>query len=240
MSHAVKRLNIEEFVRPEVIVNPYPYYESLRSEPPQFGLLDYPPGTIPGQDKPHPAWALFNYDDVASAARTHDSFSSRDPMQEASAAPTLMLVNHDRPEHTVLRSIAQKAFTPKRVLEDVGPWAEEVVAGMFERLESPEMDFMESFAVEVPARFLTRLIGTPEEDWPLLRDWGNAFMVTADYTAEQRNQRNREVEAYYTEAVMARYEDIARGIQPPDDLMTAFINVEHGGRTLSAEEVIRF
>jgi cytochrome P450 len=161
-------------------------------------------------------------------------------MQEASAAPTLMLVNHDRPEHTVLRSIAQKAFTPKRVLEDVGPWAEKVVAGMFDRLESPEMDFMESFAVEVPARFLTRLIGTPEEDWPLLRDWGNAFMVTADYTAEQRNQRNREVEAYYTEAVMARYEDIARGIQPPDDLMTAFINVEHGGRTLSPEEVIRF
>lgn len=240
MSQAIQRIDIEEFVRPEVIVNPYPYYESLRNEPPQFGLLDYPPGTVPGQDEPHPAWAIFNYDDVANAARSHQFFSSRDPMQEASAAPTLMLVNHDRPEHTVLRAIAQKAFTPKRVLEDVGPWAEKTVADMFNRLESPEMDFMESFAVEVPARFLTRLIGTPEEDWHLLRDWGNAFMVTADFTVEERNKRNKEIEAYYTDAVMARYEDIAQGRQAPDDLMTGFINAEHGGRTLTQEEVIRF
>lgn len=240
MNQVVQSFDMQHFVRPEVIENPYPYYETLRELPPQFGLLDYPPGTVPGQDEPHPSWAVFNYEDVARAAREHDFFSSRDPMQESSEAPTLMLVNHDRPEHTLLRAIAQQAFTPKRVLEDVGPWAEKTVAEMFDRLESPEMDFMDSFAVEIPARFLTRLIGTPEEDWHLLRDWGNAFMVTADFTIEERNQHNRDLGAYYKEAVMRRYKDIEQGKQPPDDLMTGFIGAAHNDRTLSVEEVIRF
>ncbi|MDP5070719.1 MAG: cytochrome P450, partial [Congregibacter sp.] len=82
---------------PEVIKNPYPHYAALRGLAPQFGLLDYPPGTIPGQDEPRPAWVFLKYDDVVRIARDHESFSSRDEMQEASSAPTLMLVNHDRP-----------------------------------------------------------------------------------------------------------------------------------------------
>lgn len=194
--------SVEQLVNPKVIANPYPYYAMLRPMPPAFGLRDWPPGTIPGQDEPHPAWAILRYEDVVSAARNHDVFSSRDPMQEASQAPTLMLVNHDRPEHTYLRAIAQKAFTPKRAMADVAPWAEKTVTDMFDRLKETELDFMESFAVEVPARFLTQLMGTPEHDWPLLRDWGSAFMVTSDFTAEQRLQSNHEIAEYYAAAVI--------------------------------------
>ncbi len=240
MPMTAKPVGIEGLVCPQVIANPYPHYAALRAHPPQFGLLDFPPGTIPGEDEPHPAWAIVRYEDVAAVARNHEVFSSRDPMQEASSAPTLMLVNHDRPEHTRLRAIAQKAFTPKRVIEDVAPWAEQTVAGMFERLADTEMDFMETFAVEVPARFLARLIGTPDADWPLLRGWGNAFMVTADFTPAQRNASNAEIAAYYAEAVGARYRDIEQGKSVPDDLMTAFIQSSHEGSRLTPEEVIRF
>ena len=102
------------------------------------------------------------------------------------------------------------------------------------------MDFMESFAAELPARFLTRLIGTPDQDWPLLRGWGNAFMVTSQLSAAQRSQSNKEVTEYYTEAVQNRYRAIDDGKAVPDDLMTAFINAEHEGQTLSQQEVIRF
>lgn len=231
---------VADLVKPEVIANPYPYYALLRDSPPQFGLRDWPPGTIPGQDEPFPAWALFKYEDVAAAARDNVVFSSRDPMQEASTAPTLMLVNHDKPEHTRLRSIAQRAFSPKRVVEDVAPWAENAVAEMFDRLSDTEFDFMESFAVEIPSRFLTRLIGTPEEDWHLLRDWGNAFMVTSDYSAQQRQESNQQLGQYYTDQVAQRFADIESGKDVPDDLMTAFIRTEYEGATLSVEEVVRF
>ena len=40
-------------------------------------------------------------------------------MQEASEAPSMMLVNHDQPEHTFLRNVARQAFSPKRVDQDV-------------------------------------------------------------------------------------------------------------------------
>lgn len=231
---------LSDLVTPDVIQNPYPYYDKLRQQPIQFGLKDWPPGTIPGADEPFPAWALFRYEDVAAAARNHEVFSSRDPMQEASSAPTLMLVNHDKPEHTRLRSIAQRAFSPKRVVEDVAPWAEQTIAMMFDQLASNEFDFMDSFAVEIPARFLARLIGTPDDDWQKLRDWGNAFMVTSNYSAEQRQASNEQLAAYYIDQVQQRYALIEQGGDVPDDLMSAFIQTDYEGQYLTPEEVTRF
>jgi cytochrome P450 len=235
-----ENFTVDQLLRPDVIANPYPYYDLLREQLPQFGLLDYPPGTVPGQDVPRPAWVFLKYADVSAISRNNEVFSSRDIMQEESEAPTLMLVNHDKPRHTVLRALAQKAFTPKRVGEDVGPWAEKTVADMCERTGAGEIDFMENFAVEVPARFMTRLIGTPEKDWPELRKWGNAFMVTSDFTAEERNQCNKEIAEYYQAAVLERRADMQAGKTVPDDLMSAFLTAEHEGNTLTVEEVIRF
>lgn len=226
--------------RPEVIRNPYPYYAILRDLPPQFGLRDFPPGTVPGQDEPHPAWVLLKYEDVAAAANNYEAFSSQDPVQEASVAPTLMLVNHDRPRHTELRGIAQQAFTPKRVEYDVAPWVEATVANMIDGLFHREIDFMQCFAPDLPAKVMTHLIGTPEEDYISLRRWANAFMVTSDFTVEERNRCNAQIAAYYTEAVNQRYNDIEKGLIAPDDLMTAFIKAEHEGSKLTRDEVVRF
>lgn len=232
--------DVSQLNTPEVIANPYPHYAALREQAPQFGLLDFPPGTIPGQDEPRPAWAFLRYADVAQIARDFDAFSSRDEMQEASSAPTLMLVNHDRPEHRFLRGIAQEAFLPKRVEEDIAPWAEQTIAAMIKNIGGGNIDVMQSYAVELPARFVTRLIGTPEEDWPLLRNWSNAFMVTADFTAEERQQSNLELAQYYSEAVDARIAAMERGDAVGDDLMSAFIRAEFEGKRLSADEVKRF
>lgn len=240
LENGIDGFTIDKWLSPEVIQNPYPYYAMLRDEKPQFGLLDYPPGTVPGQDEPRPAWVFLKYADIAEIANAHEVFSSRDVMQEESTAPTLMLVNHDNPRHQELRVLAQKAFTPKRVGEDVGPWAEKIVNEMCARLEDGEIDFMENFAVEMPARFITRLIGTPEEDWGKLRRWGNAFMVSSTFTMEERNQCNKEIAEYYTAAVMQRVEDMKDGKEFPDDLMSAFLEAEHEGQKLTMEEVIRF
>lgn len=232
--------NVADLNTPEVIRNPYPHYAALRDQAPKFGLLDFPPGTIPGQDQPRPAWAFLRYADVVQIARDFESFSSRDEMQEASSAPTLMLVNHDRPEHRFLRGIAQTAFLPQRVEEDVAPWAERTVSTMIDAVGDGRLDIMQTYAVELPARFVTRLIGTPEQDWPKLRNWSSAFMVTSDFTAQERQQSNIELAQYYSEAVDERIEAIAAGLKVDDDLMTAFIQAEFEGKRLTADEVKRF
>mgnify|MGYP003626019424 CR=1 FL=1 len=237
---APSEATVKDLLRPEVIANPYPYYEQLRNSPPQFGLMDYPPGTIPGQDKPHPAWVFLRHQDVLEVVLNHEVFSSRDQMQEESSAPTLMLVNDDRPRHRFLRGIAQKAFMPKRVEQDVAPWAEQTVSEMVQRIGGGEVEFMDTYAVELPARFITRLIGTPQQDWPRLRNWSSAFMVTSDFTTEQRNDSNQEVARYYSDAVDARIAAIEQGEEVGDDLMSAFIQAEFEGQRLTREEIIRF
>lgn len=224
----------------EVIANPYPYYDLLRDQSIQYGLEDFPPGTVPGQDTPIPAWVVLKHADVVHVARNHQIFSSRDRMQEASAAPTLMLVNHDEPRHGVLRGIAQKAFTPKRVEADVSPWLASTVGKMLEDEGHGAIDFMANLAPDLPARVMTKLLGTPEADYKRLRRWANAFMVTADFTIEERNQCNIELFQYYTDAVAERYRDRDRGVQLSDDLMSAFIQAEMDGNKLTREEVVLF
>lgn len=230
----------KDLYAPEVMANPYPYYDLLRDKPIQYGFEDFPPGTMPGVDQPIPAWVILKHADVTQVCRNHKIFSSRDRMQEESDAPTLMLVNHDQPRHTVLRAIAQKAFTPKRVEADVAPWMEGAVDRLLNDAGDGEVDFMANLAPNLPAMVMTKLIGTPEEDYVLLRRWANAFMVTADFTIEERRQCNVDLWEYYSRAVEERYADIAKGAQTPDDLMTAFIKAESEGNKLTKEEVVRF
>lgn len=74
---------------PEAIADPYPLYARLRPCSPVYGYRDHPPGTVPDADAPVTAWALLNYSQVTAAAR--------DPLQEQSSAPTLMLVSTTTP-----------------------------------------------------------------------------------------------------------------------------------------------
>ena len=235
-----KTFKAKDLYSPEVIGNPYPYYDLLRDQPIQFGLEDYPPGTVPGQDTPRPAWVILKYEHVTQVCRNHQAFSSEDRMQQESQAPTLMLVNHDDPRHRELRAIAQKAFTPKRVESDVSPWLAKTVDEMLTKEGGGYVDFMENLAPDLPARFMTKLLGTPEEDYKLLRRWANAFMVTSDFTIEERNQCNRDLFEYYTNKVAERYKFLADGGTPTDDLMTAFITAEAEGSKLTKEEVVLF
>lgn len=230
----------KDLYSPEVIANPYPYYDKLRDLPIQFGLEDYPPGTVPGVDKPYPAWVVLKHAAVTEVCRNPQIYSSRDIMQEESDAPTLMLVNHDNPRHNELRKIAQIAFKPKRVESDIAPWMQLRVDQLLEDEAGGDVDFMKCLAPNLPALVMTKLIGTPEEDYVQLRRWANAFMVTSDFTLEERQQCNIDLAAYYQGAVEQRYKDIDAGKSVPDDLMTAFIQAEADGNKLTKQEVVLF
>lgn len=230
----------KDLYAPDVIENPYPYYDALRNKPIQFGLEDYPPGTVPGYDTPYPAWVVLKYSDVIEVCGKPGIFSSRDIMQEESETPTLMLVNHDDPRHAELRSIARVAFSPRLVNEKIAPEMERIVKRILDEAGDGEVDVMENIAPNLPAMVMTILIGTPEEDFVLLRRWANAFMVTSDFTIEERQQCNVDLWNYYDAAVQERYADYDAGKDLPDDLMTAFIRAESDAGKLTKDEVVRF
>src|SRR5882762_4792831 len=106
---------------PELLRNPYPAYDRYRElDPVHWGIATLP--TLPG------SWYLFKYADNAAMLRDSTTFAS-DPgtvgMGEA-IPPAFSPVAHvfqrwlggmDQPDHTRLRSIMGKAFTPRRVVE---------------------------------------------------------------------------------------------------------------------------
>jgi len=224
---------------PSGIANPYPLYAALRAHAPVYGYVDYPPGTVPGADAPVTAWALLDYADVTAAARDHRGFSSRDPLQELSSAPTLMLVNHDEPEHERLRRIVAPTFIPQRV-RALEPWLQAMVTELLDALPAGDVEVVESLAAVIPARVMLRFLGCPDADAARFRRWATAFMLSAPLLPAARQASNAELLAYFVERVTATAAAAQRGEQLPENLIGALLLAEFDGERLTVDEVIRF
>lgn len=226
---------------PTTIANPYPVYDQLREGSPHFGYRDFPPGTVPGVDEPQPAWVVLNFDDVAKVAYDQDTFSSRDSLQEGSSAPTLMLVNHDRPEHTRLRKIAAKVFQPSSItaLHETARSLAATTMDEFIPSDRP-VDVMADYCAMLPSRIMAALLGVPLKYDREIRDWATAFMLSEDLAPQDRQARNVALFGFFDGFVrdyVANRPQAGGGTAP---LLNAFLDTEVDGETLTLEEVIRF
>jgi cytochrome P450/ketosteroid isomerase-like protein len=233
-----RQYHASDLATADVIANPYPAYAALRAQSPLPGYADWPPGTVPGRDAPIRAWALLKHAHVQAAARDPETFSSAN-FQQDTGAPTLMLVNHDDPEHAKLRRIVVKAFTPKRVRE-LRPAIEAVVRDLLAPLPNGEFDGVSALCAGLPARLMVHLLGLPADLTDRFQRWSNAFMLSADLSVEDRDQSNREMVGYFMQTVAERAARLERGEAPNDDLIDALLIAESDGQKLSTDEVWRF
>lgn len=227
-----------DLATPAIIANPYPAYDALRADSPVSGYADWPPGTVPGKDEPLQAWALLKYDQVLAAAKDHQTFSSAN-FQQGTGAPSLMLVNHDDPEHAGLRRLVSLAFTPRRV-RDLRPEVEAVVQELIDALPAGECDVVSALCGNLPARLMLKMLGLPAELSPTFQRWANAFMLSAAMSAEERGASNIEMVTYFQQTVAERAARLARGEAPSGDLIDALLVAEAEGKRLSHDEVWRF
>ncbi|CAM3110193.1 cytochrome P450 [Mycobacterium intermedium] len=238
---------IELLTTPHGIANPYPLYDELRQLSPVAGYRDWPPGTVPGADEPVTAWALFRYDQVLAAAKDSTTFSSRDPLQEASSAPSLMLVNTDPPTHEVERKLVSQAFSPRRVKRLEG-WLNDLVPRLLDDLGDGDIEVMD-FAAEIPTRAMVRLLGLPDGDHVRFRRWANAFMLSSALTPEERMASNEEMVTAFAVRLgehTARLAERTAGdgtseeVDDAEDLISALLRAEVDGQRLTPEEIVRF
>lgn len=225
------------------IANPYPLYDTLRPASPVAGYRDWPPGTIPGADEPVTAWALFRYDQIFEATRDSTTFSSRDPLQEASSAPSLMLVNTDPPKHEVERKLVSQAFSPRRVKRLEG-WLGELVPQLLDELGDGDVEMME-FAAEIPTRAMVRLLGLPDGDHVRFKQWANAFMLSSSLTPEERMASNEEMVTTFATRLAEHTARLAESppsgdVEDAEDLISALLRAEIDGQRLTPEEIVRF
>jgi cytochrome P450 len=165
----------------EQLRDPYPTWARARKEAPVFF------------DERLGIWSVTRREDVLAVIRDTATFSSADAFAlrrpqlppelaarwpEGMARPR-MLVAKDPPEHTALRKLMQRAFTPRRVSE-LEPFivrtCDELIAGFVGR---GEVDLMAAYANPLPLAVITRILGFPPEQAPLLRQWTEDFLVLA-------------------------------------------------------------
>ena len=127
-------------------------------------------------------WAVFRYDDVRTVLKTPAVFSShrgatqiRDPQPADLAYVQRMMLNQDPPEHSRLRRMLTRAFTPRavaRLEEGIRANARGIIA-------NPSGDFAADVA-DLPLLTLADVFGVPRQDRALLYDWSNRVIGFQD------------------------------------------------------------
>src|SRR5919198_2818512 len=150
---------------PEFIADPYPTYHRLRTEDPvHLSPLGF--------------WVLTRYEDVVAALRDPRlakeaivAFVAARFGVEVPPGSGLSMLDRDPPDHTRLRSLVSKAFTP-RVVEGLRPHIQEIVDGLLARVEAAgSMDLIEEFAYPLPVIVICEMLGVPVEDHERFKGW---------------------------------------------------------------------
>ncbi|WP_018331346.1 cytochrome P450 [Actinomycetospora chiangmaiensis] len=145
----------------------------------------------------------------------------------------------DPPDHTRLRSLVSKAFTPRRVV-DLAPRIRELVDGMLDRaLAAGQVEAIEAIAYPLPLIVICEMLGVPEPDQEMVHRVGPALArgFDPDPVLDERERRARDEAA---RELIAYFRDlIARRVaEPRDDLVSALGRVHEGGDVLDEHEML--
>ena len=219
---------------PDFVADPYPMYHRLRAEDPVH-------------HSPLGFWVLTRYPDVLAMLR--DPRLVKEPIAAFVAARFgvavppglgLSMLDRDPPDHTRLRGLVSKAFTP-RALERLRPEIQQIVDGLLDEVRARgSMDLIEEFAYPLPVRVICEMLGVPVKDHERFKAWGldiarglDAIMLPPDSPVGQRSVSGRRALAEYFRELIAE-----RRAAPRDDMLSALIAAEEAGDTLSEEELL--
>jgi cholest-4-en-3-one 26-monooxygenase len=189
-------------------------------------------------------WAVTRHADVKYVSTHPEIFSSylntaiirftEHMRREAIDAQRLILLNMDPPEHTRVRQIIQRGFTPRsiRALEDrLRARAEAIVAAAGAR--SGPFDFVTQVACELPLQAIAELIGIPQDDRAKIFDWSNKMIAYDDPEYAITEEIGQESAAELITYAMNMATDRKRC--PAQDIVTTLVAAEHEGNLNSDE-----
>lgn len=211
--------------------DPYPVYAWLRAEAPVYrnDELDF--------------WALSRYDDVLTGFRDHAAFSNANgvmierSMWTLDASRFISFLAMDPPEHTAMRGLISRAFTPRRVAA-LEPRIREIASRYIDAAaDRGSFDFMAGLAAALPLDVISELIGVPETDRAQVRRMVDQML--------HREEGMRDVPLAAMEAGMSITEYYlsliaAKRRAPAEDLISALLDAGTVGIPLTEAELVAF
>jgi len=174
-----------------------------------------------------------------SAERMLGAREGQVPPGAVQAALARQMLFLDPPDHTRLRSLFTKAFTPQR-MESLKPQVAAMVAGFLNQAldAGGAIDFIRDFAIPLPVTVIAQMLGVPTADRDRLRAWSVSFgkLISGRILSVQESNEAQagvlEFVKYFGELIAARRH------HPADDMLSGLIEVEERGDRLSTEELI--
>lgn len=218
---------------PDCIPDPYPLYRQLREHAPIF------------QTQATGTWVINRYEDAKAMLRDPRCGSGvgveggdrrgidGSGRRERTGTQSMLFLNP--PDHTRVRGLVARSFTPRRV-EQLRPEVEAMCDALLDDLGG-EGDFVDTVAFPLPANVISALVGVPEADReylrPLISDLGVGIEPTAsDEEIAKADVAGEEITAYVVDLIAKRRAD------PQDDLLSGMIQASDGEDELTEEEII--
>lgn len=232
---------------PGFAVDPYPTYRRMRAECPAHREVS-PDWMNPMRNSP--VWYITRFEDAKAILSDTERFVKEyrlayDPRQLAELPPMTLfwqlasesMVNREAPDHPRLRSLVNKAFTP-RMVESLGARVQAIADGLIDEILAkkgePVLDLVPEYSFVLPLAVITDMLGVPEADQASFRGW-STVLVAPPRNAEELALAERTTREFmeYLQALFAR-----RRNQPGDDLLTGLLSAEQDGDRLSERELI--
>ena len=214
------------FFTHEFFVDPYPTYEELREEPVRW-------------EEELKGWVLTGYAEVAAALA--------DPRVSRGGGPqhgdllrrllTRMMLFTDPPDHTRLRGLANRAFTPSRV-EALRPRIAAIVDEQLAEIDEGEWDLIEGLAYPLPVMVIAEILSLPPADRALFKRWSDDVIAVAAGVGDDPERRERALRSAYALAeYFAALVDELKA-HPNDTLLSGLVEAETEGTRLTGEELL--
>ena len=218
----------------EIDDNPYPIWKRLRDDAPVY------------RNEKYDFWALSRFDDIEAAHKDTATFSSAHgtvlERMTGDIDGTGMMISMDPPDHSHLRALVSRAFTPRRVaaLQDR---VRALCAELLDRHRGGTgFDYVRDFAAQLPSRVISSLVGVPREDQEAQRQLvdGMFHIEPGVGMANETSSRSALALIGYLGELVAQ-----RTAEPRDDMVSDLVTAEIAGeagdrRRLTAGECTAF
>lgn len=225
----------------EFAADPYPAYAWLREHAPVHRTR-LPSGVE--------AWLVTRYTEARQALA--DGRLSKNPVHHSESAhgkgkvgipgersANLMthLLNIDPPDHTRLRRLVSKAFTPRRVAA-FAPRVQELTDRLIDGFaERGEADLIHEFAFPLPIYAICDLLGVPREDQDDFRDWAGMMIRHGGGPRGGVARSVKKMRGYLAELIHRKRATLGATAEPGEDLISALIRASDHGEHLTENEV---
>jgi cytochrome P450 len=198
----------------EFFNDPFDLYRRMREEAPVY------------YDEEQDFYALTRHEDVANALKDHETYSSARgcdlAMVKSGELPQKSIIFMDPPDHRLLRSLVNKAFTP-RAIQSQKETVIELIDRYLGAVNPDRFDVVQDFSGPFPVEVITKMAGVPEEYRQQVRHWIDTSLSREPGQIEYSEvniKANVDTAMFYYNLIQERRKD------PQDDMISRLIAAE--------------